>query len=212
MVDIDALRREYTRGGLDREDLADDPLEQFRLWFEQAQAAEVIEPNAMCLATADAGGRVGVRTVLLKYFGSDGFVFFTNYESRKAADIAANPQVALLFPWLALERQVRIEGTAERISTHDSLAYFLKRPRGSQLGAWVSQQSSIIGSRQLLEMKLDEMKRKFASGEVPLPSFWGGYRVRPEVLEFWQGRPSRLHDRFQYTRDADAWRIERLAP
>ncbi len=212
MVDIDALRREYTHGGLDRDDLADDPCEQFRRWFEQALSAEVIEPNAMSLATAAADGRVSVRTVLLKYYGRDGFVFFTNYESRKAADIAANPRVALLFPWLALERQVRIEGRAERISKTDSLAYFLKRPRGSQLGAWVSHQSSVIGSRQLLEMKLDEMKRKFASGEVPLPSFWGGYRVRADLFEFWQGRPNRLHDRFQYTPEGDAWRIERLAP
>ena len=212
MVDIDALRREYTRGGLDRGDLADDPVEQFALWFEQAQAAEVVEPNAMSLATADAGGRVSVRTVLLKYFGRDGFVFFTNYESRKAEDIAANPQVALLFAWLALERQVRVEGRAQRIPASDSLAYFLKRPHGSQLGAWVSRQSSVIGSRQLLEMKLEEMKRKFASGQVPLPSFWGGYRVRPERFEFWQGRPNRLHDRFQYSAEGEGWRIERLAP
>lgn len=212
MVDIDALRRDYTRGGLDRDDLAADPFEQFRLWFEQAQSAEVVEPNAMSIATADANGRVSLRTVLLKYFGHDGFVFFTNYESRKAADIIVNPQVALLFPWLALERQVRIEGRAERISKADSLAYFLKRPHGSQLGAWVSQQSSIVGSRQLLEMKLDEMKRKFSKGEVPLPSFWGGYRVRASVFEFWQGRPNRLHDRFQYNPEGERWRIERLAP
>ena len=211
-MDIDALRRDYTLGGLDREDLAEDPFEQFARWFEQAERAELLEPNAMSMASADASGRVSLRTVLLKYFGRDGFVFFTNYESRKAADIAVNPQVALMFPWLALERQVRIEGNAERISKKDSLVYFLKRPRGSQLGAWVSRQSSIVGSRQLLEMKLAEMQRKFADGEVPLPSFWGGYRVRPRLFEFWQGRPSRLHDRFQYTPDGDAWRIERLAP
>ena len=211
-MDIEALRRDYTLGGLDREDLAEDPFEQFARWFEQAERAELLEPNAMSMASADASGRVSLRTVLLKYFGRDGFVFFTNYESRKAADIAVNPQVALMFPWLALERQVRIEGNAERISTKDSLVYFLKRPRGSQLGAWVSRQSSIVGSRQLLEMKLAEMQRKFADGEVPLPSFWGGYRVRPRLFEFWQGRPSRLHDRFQYTPDGDAWRIERLAP
>jgi len=211
-VDIEALRRDYTLGGLDREDLAEDPFEQFARWFEQAERAELLEPNAMSMASADASGRVSLRTVLLKYFGRDGFVFFTNYESRKAADIAVNPQVALMFPWLALERQVRIEGNAERISKKDSLVYFLKRPRGSQLGAWVSRQSSIVGSRQLLEMKLAEMQRKFADGEVPLPSFWGGYRVRPRLFEFWQGRPSRLHDRFQYTPDGDAWRIERLAP
>lgn len=211
-MDIEALRRDYTLGGLDREDLAEDPFEQFARWFEQAERAELLEPNAMSMASADASGRVSLRTVLLKYFGRDGFVFFTNYESRKAADIAVNPQVALMFPWLALERQVRIEGNAERISKKDSLVYFLKRPRGSQLGAWVSRQSSIVGSRQLLEMKLAEMQRKFADGEVPLPSFWGGYRVRPRLFEFWQGRPSRLHDRFQYTPDGDAWRIERLAP
>ena len=211
-MDIEALRRDYTRGGLDRDDLADDPVRQFAGWFEQARSAEVVEPNAMSLATVDADGRVSARTVLLKYFGNDGFVFFTNYESRKAADIAANPRVALLFPWLALERQVRIEGAAERISKTDSLAYFLKRPHGSQLGAWVSQQSAVISSRSLLEQKMDEIKRKFAAGEVPLPSFWGGYRVRPDAFEFWQGRSNRLHDRFRYTSEGDGWRIERLAP
>ena len=211
-MDIDALRRDYTRGGLDRDDLADDPVQQFARWFEQARSAEVVEPNAMTLATADAEGRVAARTVLLKYFGEDGFVFFTNYESRKAADIAANPRVALLFPWLALERQVRIEGAAERISKADSLAYFMKRPHGSQLGAWVSQQSAVISSRSLLEQKMDEIRRKFSEGKVPLPSFWGGYRVRPDAFEFWQGRSNRLHDRFRYSPQGDGWQVERLAP
>jgi len=211
-VDIEALRRDYTRGGLDRDDLADDPFAQFARWFDQAREAELVEPNAMSLATVAADGRVSVRTVLLKYFGADGFVFFTNYESRKAADMAANPRVALLFPWLALERQVRIEGVAERISKADSLAYFMKRPHGSQLGAWVSQQSSVISSRSLLEQKMDEIKRKFSAGKVPLPSFWGGYRVRPDAFEFWQGRSNRLHDRFHYAPEGQGWRIERLAP
>ena len=211
-MDIEALRRDYTRGGLDRDQLADDPVAQFATWFEQARAAELLEPNAMSIATVDASGRPSLRTVLLKYFDADGFVFFTNYESRKAKDIGANPRVALLFAWLALERQVRIEGTAQRIPARDSLAYFLKRPRGSQLGAWVSMQSSIISSRSLLEAKLEEMKRKFYSGEVPLPSFWGGYRVRPELFEFWQGRSNRLHDRFQYSPEGGGWRIARLAP
>ena len=211
-MDIEALRRDYTRGGLDRDDLADDPFAQFARWFDQAREAELVEPNAMSLATVAADGRVSVRTVLLKYFGADGFVFFTNYESRKAADMAANPRVALLFPWLALERQVRIEGVAERISKADSLAYFMKRPHGSQLGAWVSQQSSVISSRSLLEQKMDEIKRKFSAGKVPLPSFWGGYRVRPDAFEFWQGRSNRLHDRFHYAPEGQGWRIERLAP
>ena len=184
---------------------------QFRRWFTQAVDAGIVEPNAMVLGTTD-GKRPSARSVLLKAYDERGFVFFTNYDSRKARDMAVNSSVSLLFPWYPLERQVGILGTAERISAAESLAYFLSRPHGSRLGAWVSQQSAVIGSRQFLEMKLDEIKRKFADGEVPLPSFWGGFRVVPSEIEFWQGRENRLHDRFRYTRSGGAWTVDRLAP
>jgi len=188
-------------------------LEQFALWFQQAVNARVIEPNAMSLATAGADHRPLVRTVLLKSYDERGFVFFTNFQSRKARQMAENPNVSLLFPWLALERQVIVCGLVEKLSTAETLAYFITRPRGSQLGAWVSAQSSIISTRSLLEEKWEEMKRKFGDGEIPLPSFWGGYRVVPREIEFWQGRPNRLHDRFLYTLAPDAsWNIARLAP
>jgi pyridoxamine 5'-phosphate oxidase len=209
--DVAELRRNYTRDGLRRADLSDDPVAQFRQWFGEAVAAELVEPNAMVLATTN-GQRPSARTVLLKAYDERGFVFFTNYESRKARDIAADANVSLLFPWYPLERQVGILGHAERISAAESLAYFASRPHGSRLGAWVSQQSAVINSRRFLEMKWDEMKRKFADGEIPLPSFWGGIRVVPTEIEFWQGRENRLHDRFRYTRAGDAWTIERLAP
>ena len=210
--DVAALRREYTQAGLRQADLDPDPMGQFRRWFGEAAAAGLIEPNAMVLGTTN-GERPSSRTVLLKAYDERGFVFFTNYGSRKSRDIEANPQVSLLFPWYPLERQVGILGRAERISVAESLAYFASRPHGSRVGAWVSQQSTVIGSRQLLEMKWEEMKRKFAQGEVPLPSFWGGFRVVPTEIEFWQGRENRLHDRFRYARaDASAWRCERLAP
>lgn len=218
-MDLSDLRRDYADRGLHRDELDPDPLRQFARWFDQAREHGVHEPNAMSLATVDADDRPLQRTVLLKYFGPEGFVFFTNYASRKAAHIAANPAVCLLFPWLTLERQVIIQGRAGKISAGESLKYFASRPRESQLGAWVSEQSSVISSRQLLKQKLDEIRRKFSDGEVPLPSFWGGYRVVPESIEFWQGGPARLHDRFLYTREAAAsggtganWRIERLSP
>jgi len=209
--DVAALRRSYTRDGLRRADLDADPFGQFRKWFGEAAAADLVEPNAMVLSTTD-GKRPSSRSVLLKAYDERGFVFFTNYESRKAQDIAADPNVSLIFPWYPLERQVGILGRAERISPAESLAYFTSRPHGSRLGAWVSQQSSVITSRKLLEMKWEEMKRKFADGEVPLPSFWGGIRVVPTEIEFWQGRENRLHDRFRYTRAGNSWTIERLAP
>jgi pyridoxamine 5'-phosphate oxidase len=206
-------RSEYTRGELEPAELKPNPFDQFALWFEQAIAAKVVEPNAMSVATAGADQRPLVRTVLLKIYDQRGFVFFTNFESRKARQIAENSNVSLLFPWLALERQVIVCGAAEKISTAESLAYFVTRPRGSQLGAWVSAQSSVITTRSLLEQQWENMKRKFGEGEVPLPSFWGGYRVVPREIEFWQGRPSRLHDRFLYTRQTDgSWDIDRLAP
>jgi len=209
--DVPELRRNYTRDGLRRADLDPDPIGQFRTWFGEAVAAELVEPNAMVLATTD-GKCPSTRTVLLKAYDERGFVFFTNYGSRKARDIAIDANVSLLFPWYPLERQVGILGQAERISAAESLAYFTSRPHGSRLGAWVSQQSAVINSRKLLEMKWDEMKRKFADGEVPLPSFWGGFRVVPSEVEFWQGRENRLHDRFRYSRSGDVWTVERLAP
>ena len=206
-------RNEYTKSGLRRKDLNEDPFVQFRLWFEQAREAQLLEPNAMSLATTSKAGQPTLRTVLLKAFDSRGFVFFTNYESTKAKQIEENPQVALLFPWFGLERQLTILGTAKKISTAASVRYFLTRPFGSQLGAWVSEQSKIISTRQILEMKWEQMKEKFATGRIPLPTFWGGYRVSPVQFEFWQGRENRLHDRFQYVlTEKMTWKIERLAP
>lgn len=211
--DVAELRRNYTRAGLRRGELDTDPVAQFRRWFNEAAGAGLVEPNAMVLSTSD-GVRTSSRTVLLKAYDERGLVFFTNYESRKARDIARNARVSLLFPWYALERQVGVLGRAEKISAAESLAYFASRPFGSRLGAWVSQQSTVISSRRLLEMKWEEMKRKFAQGEVPLPAFWGGFRVVPDEFEFWQGRENRLHDRFRYSRAEDGapWAIQRLAP
>jgi len=211
-MDISDLRREYDRGALRREDLAGNPVDQFRLWFDDARGAGLLEPNAMSLATAGSDHQPSVRTVLMKYFDADGFVFFTNLESAKAIQISENPRAALLFYWQPLERQVIIRGDAEPVSRREALTYFVKRPHGSQLGAWVSDQSRVITSRKILEMKLQEMKRKFVEGKVPLPSFWGGYRVQPREMEFWQGRTNRLHDRFLYVREGVGWAVERLAP
>ena len=211
--DVDQWRREYVRGPLEREHLDPDPIVQFERWFEEACQDVDTEPNAMTLATVDSAGAPAVRMVLLKFFDRNGFVFFTNLESRKAVHIDSNPEVALLFWWPQLERQIEISGVAERISNVEAAKYFMTRPRGSQLGAWVSQQSHVLTSRKALEMKLDEVKRKFANREVPLPSFWGGFRVVPHSFEFWQGGPARIHDRFLYTSQPDArWQIDRLAP
>jgi pyridoxamine 5'-phosphate oxidase len=211
-MDIGDLRSEYSGQPFRRRDLDPDPIRQFAHWFGQAREVAQPEVNACTVATVGPGNRPAARTVLLKYFDADGFVFFTNLDSRKARHIAANPSVAMLFFWHTLERQVAIEGTAERISAPEALRYFVRRPRESQLSAWVSEQSSVITSRSVLESKLDEMRRKFGAGEVPLPSFWGGYRIRPIEIEFWQGRPSRLHDRFRYRLVDGEWAIERLAP
>jgi pyridoxamine 5'-phosphate oxidase len=201
-------------GELHRADLKSNPIEQFASWYQQAEAAQVPIPNAMSLATVSADGQPSLRTVLLKRYDEGGFLFFTNLESRKAHDMAANAKVALMFAWLPLERQVIVEGVATRVSTAESLRYFLTRPRGSQIAAWISAQSSTISSRKVLEMEWEHMARKFADGHIPLPSFWGGYRVAPHRVEFWQGRTNRLHDRFRYSREAASgqWLIERLAP
>ena len=211
-MDLSDFRKDYSDRGLHREELAADPMVQFEQWFQQAVELQLHEPNAMSLATADIAGRPLLRTVLLKYFDGNGFVFFTNYQSRKAKHIAENPQVSLLFPWVVLERQVIVQGRAEKISAAESLKYFTSRPRESQLGAWVSDQSSVISSRKLLLQKLAEIKDKFSHGEIPLPSFWGGFRVIPESVEFWQGGSARLHDRFHYQRKNGTWEIERLSP
>ena len=212
-MDIKGLRKEYANPVLTREMLDPDPYRQFERWFEQTCAAGLSEPNAMTLATVGADGQPTLRTVLLKLFDRDGFVFYTNYGSRKAQQIAVNSRVALLFPWVKLARQVAITGVAEKVSLAESARYFASRPHESQLGAWISQQSSVLTSRQLLMNELEKIKARFRKGEVPLPDFWGGYRVRPASIEFWQGQTSRLHDRFLYTRQADAsWTIERLAP
>ncbi len=210
---LEDVRRDYLRGGLRRGNLLDNPIEQFKLWLQQAIDAELADPTAMTLATVDASGQPRQRIVLLKQVDDEGFVFFTNYESHKAHDMAVNPLVSLHFPWHSLERQVKVCGRAEKVSTSESLKYFLSRPQESQLAAWASAQSRPISSRQLLMQQFNAMKAKFINGDIPLPDFWGGYRVRPTVIEFWQGGASRLHDRFEYSRQASAdWLIERLAP
>lgn len=213
MMDIGELRNEYKRDSLDQTDLCSSPFAQFEKWFRQARDSQVLEINAMQLATATTAGRPSVRTVLMKAFDEQGFVFYTNYGSQKAREITENPLVSALFFWKELERQVEITGKVEKVATSDSLKYFLSRPKGSQLGAWVSPQSSIIESRQFLEQKLAEMKHKFSQGDIPLPDYWGGFRIIPDTVEFWQGRPNRLHDRFEYRVNASQnWDITRLAP
>lgn len=211
---VSQMRRDYSTRGLDVHDLDPNPVAQFRSWFEEARESEqILEPNAMTLATVDPEGHPSVRTVLLKAYDEKGFVFFTNYGSTKAQHIADNANVALLFFWPALERQVKIQGQAIKVSRSESVAYFLSRPFGSRLGAWVSEQSSVVSTRSLLVAKLEEIKQRFADGEVPCPEFWGGFRVEPKLLEFWQGGKDRLHDRFQYTpQDEGGWKIQRLAP
>jgi pyridoxamine 5'-phosphate oxidase len=206
------LRREYARARLDEKDASHDPIVEFSRWFAQAQEAQVAEPNAMTLATATSTGRPSARLVLLKGFDERGFVFFTDYRSRKGQELEENPQAALVFYWGELERQVRITGPVERTSAQESEAYYRTRPLGSRLGAWVSHQSLVIPSRAQLEQGLEEVQARFPDEDVPLPPYWGGYRVRPEVIEFWQGRESRLHDRLRYVREGGRWRIERLSP
>jgi pyridoxamine 5'-phosphate oxidase len=211
-LSIADLRREYARARLDEKDVSIDPFDQFARWLAEAQAAETVEVNAMVLATATPAGRPSARVVLLRGFDKSGFVFFTDYRSRKGEELEANPRAALTFYWGELERQVRIEGAAARTTFEESGAYFHTRPVGSRLGAWTSYQSRPIASREDLEAGLREVERRFSGSDIPVPPHWGGYRVSPESFEFWQGRESRLHDRIRYLRDGERWRIERLSP
>jgi pyridoxamine 5'-phosphate oxidase len=212
-MNIADLRRTYALESLSAQDVASDPVVQFERWFNEALHAQLYEPNAMTLATADASGRPSARTVLLKGFDAHGFVFYTNYNSRKGQDLSANPYASLLFWWGELERQVRIEGLVEKVSEAESEAYFQSRPRDSQLGAWASPQSRTIPEREVIESNMAALQTKYADQPVlPLPPHWGGYRVLPDVFEFWQGRESRLHDRIRYTRDEEGWVLDRLAP
>lgn len=211
-MNLGDLRLSYTRAGLLESEMHQDPIQQFAMWFDQARQVDDEEPNAMSLATASADGVPNCRVVLLKSFDGDGFVFYTNYESRKGAELAENPRAALLFYWPKLERQVRILGSVGRISEVESARYFQSRPEGHRLGAWASRQSSVVEGRASLETAIESAAKQF-NGDIPLPPFWGGYRVKPQSLEFWQGRPNRLHDRIEYIRDDKGlWSFRRLAP
>jgi pyridoxamine 5'-phosphate oxidase len=212
ITDPSQLRVDYKRAALSERDAASDPFELFTRWFDEAVAAAIPEPNAMTLATVDGAGRPAARIVLMKGIDARGVVFHTNYDSRKGRDLAGNPRAALLFFWVELERQVRIDGTAERVSAEDSDAYFAARPRGSQISAWASPQSAPVADRAWLEARFAECEARFASGAVPRPPNWGGVRVVPDRFEFWQGRTSRLHDRLVWSRQGDGWTIGRLAP
>lgn len=210
---LEDIRRDYLTGGMSRENLHDNPIDQFNNWLKQAIASGIPDPTAFTLATVSVQGKPSQRIVLLKHADVKGFVFYTNYSSKKSQEMSQNAQVCMHFPWHGMERQVEIEGVAERVPTTESLKYFLSRPRESQLAAWASHQSHQISSRQALLMQFESMKAKFSKGEIPLPDFWGGYRVIPNAFEFWQGGVSRLHDRFQYRRnESSGWDIDRLAP
>lgn len=212
-IDVAQMRLHYADEGLTRADLPDAPFDLFQQWFTQYTKLDLFEPNAMIVATASKAGAPSQRTVLMKAYDTEGFVFYTNYGSRKAEQIQENDQVSLIFPWIPLHRQVIVEGTASKVSTAESLKYFLSRPRGSQLGAWSSAQSSVISARSALEAKFSEIKTQFKEGDISLPTFWGGYRIKPHRVEFWQGRSHRLHDRFLYTRSGqEQWKIDRLSP
>jgi pyridoxamine 5'-phosphate oxidase len=206
------LRKDYSLAGLLEKDLAKDPFRQFERWFQEAEAAKLPEPNAMILSTATREGRPSARTVLLKGLDGRGFVFYSNYESRKGRELEGNARASLVFPWIPLERQVIIEGAVTKMAREESEAYFHSRPLPSQLAAWASQQSSVVASRGVLEDSLKVLEKKYAGQTVPLPPNWGGFRVAPETVEFWQGRRSRLHDRLRYRREKDGWIVERLSP
>ena len=210
--DLIALREEYFTKGLRRIDLDPDPIKEFGIWFTAAVEVGISEMNAMALATVAENGQPTTRMVLLKGYDHDGFVFYTNYLSEKGLHLEKNPRAGLVIHWKELERQIRIDGIAEKVSREESARYFHSRPLGSQLGAWVSHQSEVIDARRILEARLSELEERFAGQEIPCPPYWGGYRVKPDRIEFWQGRPNRLHDRFRYTRQGKSWRIERLAP
>jgi len=211
-VDLESLRREYLQGGLRREELIDDPLDQFSLWMQQALDLEIYDPTAMTIATVNEEGQPSQRIVLLKHFDQDGFIFYTNYGSRKSNELDSNSKVSLHFPWHVIDRQVKICGTASKISPVESLKYFLSRPKESQIAAVASHQSEVLTSRSSLLDKFESIKQKFKDGDIPLPDYWGGYRIVPHEIEFWQGGANRLHDRFRYLRHENNWLIDRLAP
>lgn len=213
MPNISQMRKEYTQKGLHEKDLDPSPFKQFELWFNQAVQADLIEPNAFTLATVGKDLKPTQRTVLLKIYDTDGFIFFSNYGSKKSKQIEQNANISAHFAWLGLERQVRIEGSIEKIPKSESLKYFLSRPKGSQLGAWVSHQSNVVNARSILEAKFDEICKKFSKGEIPFPDFWGGYIIKPTYFEFWQGGLNRLHDRLIYEKEYNnTWTISRLEP
>ncbi|TFH76044.1 pyridoxamine 5'-phosphate oxidase [Gammaproteobacteria bacterium LSUCC0112] len=212
-MDLQDIRRDFRKGTLTRDELTDDPIEQFKLWMQQALTTDLVDPTAMVLATSARDGQVSQRVVLLKGLDERGFVFYTNYESRKSREISVNSKVSLHFPWFAIERQVMVCGVAEKVSLDESRSYFQSRPRDSQLAAWASPQSRVLSSREAMMQQLESLQKKYADAEIPLPEFWGGYRVRPSQIEFWQGGANRLHDRFVYTlQPGQAWQIDRLAP
>lgn len=212
MLDLENMRSEYIKKSLSENEVNKNPIKQFEIWFQEAVESKLKDPNACTLATCGDDLMPQARVVLLKRFDDKGFVFFTNYKSLKATSLSQNPNACINFSWLELERQIRISGVCEKISTAQSLSYFATRSRGSQIGAWVSEQSKIIQSRDILRLQVKKMKQKFKNKEIPLPDFWGGYRLKPKSIEFWQGRENRLHDRIFYTFEDDVWSIKRLAP
>ncbi|MEX0962783.1 MAG: pyridoxamine 5'-phosphate oxidase [Pseudohongiellaceae bacterium] len=212
-MDLESLRREYLHGGLSRDDLAQDPFEQFSIWMQQVIDLKLADPTAMTVATVAANGQPSQRIVLLKHFDEKGFVFYTNFGSRKADELGQNARISLHFPWHTIDRQVKVCGEAVKVSTAEALKYFVTRPRESQLAALASEQSRVLSSRSFLLNQFESLRQKFGNGEIPLPDFWGGYRVKPSEIEFWQGGANRLHDRFRYLLQEDSsWKIDRLAP